>query len=124
MHEFSIMSLIVDAVKTEASKRNATKVESVTIDIGEFTMLGDEQMRFAFDVLAKDTMMDGATLVIREVKGEIECTCGFRGHVSPEDDAPHRGAPVLECPKCGGGATVVGGRECIIRDIKLVVPDV
>jgi hydrogenase nickel incorporation protein HypA/HybF len=124
MHEFSVMSQIVDAIVSEAGKRNATRIEGVTIDIGEFTMLGEEQMRFAFEVLAKGTVMDGADLVIRKAEGEIECGCGFRGPATPADDAGHRGAPVLECPMCGGGATVIGGRECIIRDIRMVVPDV
>ncbi len=124
MHEFSVMTQIVDAIMDEAKKRSATKIEGVTLEIGEFTMLGEEQMRFAFEVLARGTMMEGAELAVREVEGEIECSCGFRGHVSPGDDSPHRGTPLLECPECGGGATVVGGRECVIRDIRMVVPDV
>ena len=124
MHEFSVMSQIVEAIVQEASKRDATKVEGVTIELGEFTMLGEEQMRFAFEVLSKNTIMEGAALELRKREGEIECACGFRGSVALPEDAPHRAAPILECPTCGGGAAVVSGRECVIRDIRMVVPDV
>ena len=124
MHEFSVMSQIVEAIMQEATKRSASKVEGVTIELGEFTMLGEEQMRFAFEVLSKGTIMEGAALDMRKKEGEIECACGFRGSIPLPEDAPHRAAPILECPKCGGGATIVSGRECVIRDIRMVVPDV
>ena len=124
MHEFSVMSQIVDAIMEEAEKREAKKIEGVTIELGEFTMLGEEQMRFSFEVLAKGTMMEDAAVVLRRTDGEIECACGYRGAMSPSDDAAHGSTLILECPKCGGAATVVGGRECVIRDIRMVVPDV
>jgi hydrogenase nickel incorporation protein HypA/HybF len=124
MHELSVMSQIVEAITEEAGSRGATRVENVTIELGEFTMLGEEQMRFAFEVLAKGTIMEGASLDLRKTAGEIECECGFKGAASPSEDTPHRVVPILECPKCGGGATIVGGRECVIRDIRMVVPDV
>ena len=124
MHEFSVMSQIVEAIVEEAEKRKASKIEGVTIELGEFTMLGEEQMRFAFEVLAKGTLMEGASLELRKISGEIECGCGFRGNVPVSDDPTHRIASVLECPECGEAAAIVGGRECIIRDIRMVVPDV
>jgi hydrogenase nickel incorporation protein HypA/HybF len=124
MHEFSVMSQIVDAIMEEAGKRSATRIDGVTIELGEFTMLGEEQMRFAFEVLSKGTMMETAVLELRKTDGVIECGCGFRGAMSPSEDTPHRSTPILECPKCGGAATLGAGRECVIRDIRMVVPDV
>jgi Zn finger protein HypA/HybF involved in hydrogenase expression len=29
--------------------------------------------------------------------------------------------PTLHCPKCGGVVKIVGGKECIIEKVKLVV---
>lgn len=124
MHEFSVMSQIVDSVMSEARSRNAQRIEEVVLELGEFTMLGEEQLRFAFEVLTKDTMMEGAELKIKPVKGSIRCKCGFEGDMSPSPDSPHRPAPVLECPKCSGPAEIVSGRECVIRNIRMVVPDV
>ena len=124
MHEFSVMSQIVSSVIEEAKSRNATRIEKVTLELGEFTMLGHDQLRFAFDVLSKDTLLDSAALDLRTIKGEIECRCGFKGEASPSKDAPHQLAASFECPRCGELARVTGGRDCLIRNISMVVPDV
>ncbi|MDH3365205.1 MAG: hydrogenase maturation nickel metallochaperone HypA [Thermoplasmata archaeon] len=124
MHEFSVMSQIVSSVIEEARSRNASKVERVTLELGEFMMLGHAQLKFAFEVLSKDSLLDGAMLDLRTVKGEIECGCGFKGEASPREDSLHQLTSAFECPKCGELAKVTGGRDCIIRDISMVVPDV
>jgi hydrogenase nickel incorporation protein HypA/HybF len=124
MHEFSVMSQIVSSILEEAGKRNALRVEEVVLELGEFTMLGEEQMRFSYDVLARDNVLEGSELVIKHVKGTIRCDCGFEGAVSVSEDTPHRPSPVLECPECHGPAAIATGRECVIRDIRMVVPDV
>jgi len=124
MHEFSVMSQMIDGIIEESKKWDATKVEEVVLELGEFTMLGEEQLRFAYEVLTKDGILKGSKLTIVPVKGAVECKCGFRGEMSPSADAPHRPVPVFECPKCGELAKIVGGRECTVRNIRVVVPDV
>ena len=124
MHEFSVMSQIISTVIDEAKSRNASRIEKVTLELGEFTMLGHDQLRFAFDILSKDTMLERAVLDLRTVKGEVECSCGFKGEASPSTGAPHQLAASFECPRCGELAKVTGGRDCLIRDISMVVPDV
>ncbi len=125
MHELSVMTQIVDSILGEAARQHATRIESVDLEIGEYTMLGDEQLKFAFEVLSKEnTILEGSSLNIRHLKGRIKCKCGFEGEVKPAEDSPHRIVPILECPKCFGAAEIVVGRECIIRNIRMVVPDV
>jgi hydrogenase nickel incorporation protein HypA/HybF len=123
MHEFSVMSQIVDGLLEEVKKWNATKVEEVFLELGEFTMLGEEQLRFAYEILTKDNILQGSTLTIIPMRGLIECECGFKGEMAPSPDSPHRSVPILECPKCGNAAKIVGGRECTVRNLRLVVPD-
>ncbi|MGD9962620.1 MAG: hydrogenase maturation nickel metallochaperone HypA [Thermoplasmata archaeon] len=124
MHEFSVMSQMIEGIIEEAKKWNATKVEEVILELGEFTMLGDEQLRFAYEILTKNTILSGSILTIVPIKGVIECDCGFRGDMSLPDDMPHSSVPILECPKCGKLARVVGGRECTVKNLRAVVPDV
>jgi len=125
MHEFSVMTQIVDSVLAEAKRRDARKVEHVELDVGEFTMLGHEQMRFAYEVLSKDTILQGSELEIRTIKGGIKCdSCGYEGSVMIAEDTPHRSVPILECPKCHSAAKIVEGRDCVVRNIRMVVPDV
>jgi len=124
MHEFSVMSEIVKSILSEANKRHATRVEEVDLQIGEYTMLGEEQMRFSYEVLAKDTILQGSRLNISQVNGKIRCRCGYEGEVSPPEDSLHKVVPMRECPKCGQVAEIIEGRECVIRNIRMVVPDV
>ena len=124
MHEFSVMSQIVASILEEAKKRKATRIEEVELQIGDFTMLGEEQLKFSYEVLSKDTILEGSRLKVGHIKGKIMCSCGFEGTVDPSPDSPHRIVPILECPKCKGAAKITEGRECVIRNIRMVVPDV
>lgn len=124
MHEFSVMGQIIDSILEESKKRHASKVESVDLELGEYTMLGDEQLRFAFEVLTKETILADAKLNVRHLKGKVRCACGYEGYVPVGDDTLHKIVPILECPKCKGAAQVIEGRECVIRNIRMVVPDV
>ncbi len=124
MHEFSVMSQIVDSILEEAKKRNAREIEEVDLEIGDYTMLGQEQMRFAFEVLSRNTLLEGAKLNVKNRPGKVRCDCGYEGSPAVSEDSPHKVVPILECPKCGGGAKIVEGRECQLRNIRMVVPDV
>ncbi len=125
MHELSVMTQIVDSILAEANKQGATRIESVDLEIGEYTMLGDEQMKFAYEVLSKEhPILKDSELNIKHLRGRIKCKCGFEGEVKPAEDSPHRAVPILECPKCCGAAEITVGRECVIRNIRMVVPDV
>jgi hydrogenase nickel incorporation protein HypA/HybF len=124
MHEFSVMSQIVESILAEAKKRDATRIEEVELQIGEYTMLGEEQLKFAYEVLSKDSILKGSKLKVSHIKGKVKCSCGFEGTVEPSSDSPHRVVPILECPKCKGAAKITEGRECVIRNIRMVVPDV
>lgn len=124
MHEFSVMAQIVDSILEEAKKHHASRVESVLLELGDYTMLGEEQLRFAFEVLTKDTIISGAQIDVKHLKGKVRCKCGYEGNASVGDDTLHKIAPILECPKCKGAAEIVEGRECVVRNVRMVVPDV
>ncbi len=123
MHEVGVMSQIVDLVLSEAKKRDAENVTNVKLEIGEYTFLGEEQMRFAFEVLTKGTVAEGAELDITTRRGAVECPCGYSGAPEQPEDI-HVLAPILKCPKCGKIAIVKEGLGCTVRDISMVVPDV
>lgn len=123
MHEFSMTTQIVETVLQEAEKHNAKKVTEVHLVIGKLTFLGLEQVRFSYDVLVNGTIMEGSKLYIEEKNGVVKCSsCGYEGDFMYEDDPMyHIPTPTLRCPKCGGIVSIVGGRECTIKRIKLVM---
>ena len=115
-------SQIVNSVLEEAKKHNAKRVNGVHLVIGKLTFLGLEQVKFAYDVLVKNTIMEDSKLHIEEKYGEVECNnCGHAGDLKYEDDPVyHVPSPTLSCPKCGSVVSIVGGKECTIKSIKLV----
>lgn len=125
MHELSIMNQIVGSVITEAEKNGASEVTKIFLEIGELTFLGAEQLRFAFDVLKNVTLLKNAVLMIEIKKAAIRCDCGYRGDLdyskTPEF---HQIFPVISCPVCGAVPSIIAGKECIIRNITMEVPDV
>jgi len=125
MHEFSVTSQIVEAILNEAGKHDAKKVIEVHLDIGKLTFLGLEQVRFSYEVLVKGTIMEGSKLYIQEKDGIVKCdSCGYEGNFQYEDDPMyHIPTPTLHCPKCEETVEIVGGRECTIRDVKLLIDE-
>lgn len=122
MHEFSMTTQIVNYVLEEAKKHNAKRVNEVYLIIGKLTFLGVEQVKFAYDLLVKNTIMEGSKLRIEEKNGVVKCSnCGYEGGLKYEDDPVyHIPSPTLNCPKCGGVVNIVGGKEVTIKSIKLV----
>ena len=78
VHEGSITTQIVESVLQEAKKRNAKKVVEVQLVIGKLTFLNPEQVRFWYEVLTKDTIMESSKLKIEESEGIVKCPrCGY-----------------------------------------------
>ena len=115
-------SQIVNNVLEEARKHSAKQVKEVHLVIGKLTFLGLEQVRFAYETLVKNTIMENSKLYIEEKDGAVKCdNCGYSGELRYEDDPIyHISSPTLSCPKCDGVVSIVGGKECTIRSIKLV----
>jgi hydrogenase nickel incorporation protein HypA/HybF len=60
--------------------------------IGQFSSIVDDSMQFYWDMVAKDTIAEGARLHFRRIPAELYCQdCGNR--YSPDGET-------LACPKC------------------------
>jgi len=123
VHEFSVTSQIVRSVLEEGEKRRAKKVTEVHLVIGKLTFLGLEQVRFAYEVLTKGTIMEGSKLFIEKQEGVVKCNhCGYEGGFKYEDDPLyHVPVPTLKCPQCSNVVNTVAGKECAIKSIKMMV---
>lgn len=123
MHEFFITSQIVKSVLEEAQKRGAKKVIEVHLVIGSFTLLGVEQVRFSYKLLTDETMMKGSRLFIQHKSGKVKCDrCGYEGKIGfKEDPIYHLSFRTLTCPKCSAPVKIVGGKECLIKSVKMAV---
>ncbi len=74
MHELGITQNIVAIVADHALGK---PVSRVTLEIGQLAGVMSDAIRFCFDVVAKGTVVEGATLEIREVPARARCSdCG------------------------------------------------
>ncbi|MHA1279192.1 MAG: hydrogenase maturation nickel metallochaperone HypA [Candidatus Helarchaeota archaeon] len=124
MHEFATAQSIVRTVTRAAMMHHAKKILEIRIELGEFTFINPQQLKFVFEIAAKDSPADGAELIITKLPGKIKCTkCGYKGglkYTGPEIHSPVVAAFTLDCPECGSKETeIIGGRELRIKDIKV-----
>ncbi|MHA1264482.1 MAG: hydrogenase maturation nickel metallochaperone HypA [Candidatus Helarchaeota archaeon] len=124
MHEFATAQQIVRTVSRAALMNHAKKITEIRLELGEFTFINPEQLKFVFEIAAKDSPAEGAQLIITKLPGKIKCPkCGYEGglkYTGPEIHSTIAAAFVLDCPKCDNkGTDIVGGRELRIKDIKV-----
>ena len=122
MHEVSVVSDIVSAILKELERYSVERVEEVTLVIGDMTNLGEEQMEFAYEIVTKDTELEGSKLVIEHERIRVTCNeCGYEGEVKMlESDYGEHTIPILSCPKCNGKVKVIAGQTCMVKNLKIV----
>ncbi|MDQ2690833.1 MAG: hydrogenase maturation nickel metallochaperone HypA [Chloroflexota bacterium] len=110
MHELSVTeSLLTIAVK-HAEKANARRVTDLHIVIGDLASMVDDSIQFYWDIIARETIAEGATLHFRRVPAELQCnTCAEKYRPTDKE---------LICPNCGGvGARIIAGEEFALESI-------
>lgn len=122
MHEVSVVSDIVKEILNVLEDYDVEKVEEVTLVIGDLTNLGEEQMEFAYEIVTRDTVLEGSKLAIEKEAIRVKCEkCGYEGGVeSIKSDYDSHSIPILSCPKCKGKVKVTAGQTCAVRNLKIV----
>jgi len=112
MHEVSLCESIMDILKEEAARAGAVRVKSVRLLIGELSGAVPDAMRFAFEVVSKGTLADGAALEIVSVPLTARCRgCGAEFAVE---------GYAFSCEKCGGpDIEIVSGRELMVDEVEM-----
>jgi hydrogenase nickel incorporation protein HypA/HybF len=117
MHEMGIALQIVEiataSIPPEAGK---VRIEKVNLKIGKLAAVVPDSLRFCFEVVVKDTPLDGATLAIEEVPVVARCKdCDTQWTIN---------SPAFACENCGSGALeIISGRELDIESIEISEED-
>ena len=118
MPEVSVVSNRVNAAISELEKYNVSKVNSMTVIIGDMTNLGEEQMSFAYEIVTRGTILEGSEFIVEHEPIEVECNgCGYKGPVKmlSDPDFDTHAIPVMSCPQCSGHIQVISGQSCMIK---------
>lgn len=111
MHEYGVVQNVVDLIMQRINEK-PLKVTDINLVIGELSSYVDDSIQFYFDILSKDTPLDGAKLHFKRVPAVFGCThCGA--------EFTRRGMAFV-CPFCGGdGAYIRQGMEFYIESIEV-----
>lgn len=112
MHEYSIVSALLDRVEREARDHGALSVAMVRLSVGRVAGVECELLRTAFELAREGTVAAAAELEILEIEPRWSCrVCG--GEVPLE--GPRR------CPVCAGAARLDRGAEIVLERLELEV---
>ena len=121
MHEFSIANSLVDTLLEFAQKNDTHgKLLEVHLKIGRLRAISTEQLKFSYQVLAKDNFLSGSRLIVEESPAIIHCPkCGFKEDFDVTDGSYHFTLPTLSCRKCGATVDLEGGDEVMITKLRI-----
>jgi hydrogenase nickel incorporation protein HypA/HybF len=111
MHELSIVEALIEQVQEEVSRAGVEgKIAKLELSIGRLSGVNADSIRFAFELLASDTILAGTEISIHEPKAV--CRCNSCRAATEVDDLP------LQCPRCSSDDVVIdGGRELLLQSI-------
>jgi hydrogenase nickel incorporation protein HypA/HybF len=109
MHELSIADAVVAIASRHAGDRQVTRVE---LKVGHLRQVVPDALRFAFDLVAVGTPVEGAELELEVIPAAGICrACGTAGELP--------GFPLL-CAACGSGdIELVRGEELLVDALEL-----
>jgi len=110
MHELAVTQSILKIALQHAEKANANRVTDLNIVMGELSKMVDDSIQFYWDIIAKDTIAEKATLHFRRVPAEFQClSCSEKYNPGDEE---------FICPKCGSvKVKIIAGEEFLLESI-------
>ena len=110
MHEITLMTGLMESCQQQAKKVNAKKITVIKLRIGERSGVVLDALEFAFDVVSKDTLAEGASLVIEKIPCQGECLeCQTIFEPTPEG--------FMICDQCGAYGRLIQGQELQLTSI-------
>jgi hydrogenase nickel incorporation protein HypA/HybF len=113
MHEMGIAMQIVEiATASIPDDVKNSRVQRVNLKVGKLAAVVPESLRFCFEIVAQDTPLSGAELVIEEIPVVARCnSCDAEWTIE---------GPVFSCQKCNSGdIELLSGRELDIHSIEI-----
>ena len=109
MHELSISSAVVATAVRHAQGRRVTAVQ---VRVGALRQVVPESLSFYFEIVARETVCDGAALELELIAARLRCEdCETEWAAD---------APAFRCPACAGAAvSVVCGDELEVESIEV-----
>lgn len=112
MHELPITQSVLEISLRHAQQAGAKRITDLYLLIGKLSYVMDDLIQFYWDMIAKDTIAEGATFHFQRVPVELLCLdCSCRYPVDGE---------TLACPQCASTRVkVAAGDEFRLESIDI-----
>ena len=112
MHEAKVAAGILETVERVARENGGSRITGIKLQIGEFTCIQPESLRFCLEALGKGTITESAAISISRIKTRAACAeCDNRFDVHEIQ---------FHCPTCAStNIELVSGRELVIESIEV-----
>ncbi len=109
MHELSIVQSVVEICESAAAGK---RVLAVVLEIGALSNVMPDSIEFCFEACTKETLLDGACLVIDHIPGKVHCrNCAAEFTVKTYYE---------KCPTCGGyKVDILSGKELRVKELEV-----
>lgn len=113
MHELGIAQGILSSAIKGTEDAGGTKINIVTVSVGELTEIMEDALQFAWEAIREGTIAEDATLEVTMLTAESRCAvCGHTWEHGRYDGA--------QCPNCSGYiVSLLRGRELKIDTIDI-----
>jgi len=112
LHEAKVAAGIIETVERVARENGASRITGIKLQIGDFTCIQPDSLRFCLEALAEGTIAQDAGISISRIKTRAACAeCNNEFDIHEIQ---------FHCPQCGSSAVeLVSGRELIIESIEV-----
>ena len=111
MHEMSIAEGIINIAFDYAARTHSSKINRITLQLGEMSGVEIEALNLSLEVLTKGTIAEEAELVVNRVPIVGQCNkCGKEFHIKYYN---------FFCPECEGILLLKSGREMQVESIDM-----
>jgi hydrogenase nickel incorporation protein HypA/HybF len=111
VHEYSLVSALLDRVEQEARARGARSVARVRVRLGGLSGVEPELFATAFEMARAGTICRDAVLDV--ARTEVSWTCPLCEKLQENAEA--------RCPECGLPARLAGTDEIVLERIEMEV---
>lgn len=113
MHEYSVVSSLIDVCEKQAKKSNAKEIKKITLQVGRLSGIEVHFLESCFETFKEDTICHNAKLIIKTVEVEIYCEeCNTKQIVLDNN---------FLCQLCESRKTqILQGQELLVESIEIL----
>jgi hydrogenase nickel incorporation protein HypA/HybF len=112
MHELAVTESILEIALRHAQSAQARQVTALHLVIGDLTSIIDDSVQFYWDIVARDTIAEGAKLIFRRIPIQMQCLA-CQGEFFPQNNT-------FTCPTCGSNRIkIITGEEFYLEAIDI-----